>query len=312
MPRRCSRIFCARVFCKEHHQTALYVRTVQLITGMNELRARIIGGLFGCAAGDALGASYEGTCRDENREVCMAGGGQFGLKKGGVTDDTLMTLALAETYCETGAFDRSVFLRKLILTLRDDASTFGQTTRTLASLLEQGCDPEKAVCAVHTARGSRTNGSVMRTIPVGLVMEEDPEQTARIVSGFTHYDKDAADCCAALAKAAAGLTAGKSKAEVLAEVPAVYLTGELVPSLDPVETTRCAFICFRDGSAYADVVCRACVLGGDTDTIACIAGGLAGILWGVPQTWIDSLLPKDRIAQTAENLCRKIRERQRG
>ena len=278
---------------------------------MNELRERIIGGLFGCAAGDALGASYEGACGDENREVCMSGGGQFGLKKGEVTDDTLMTLALAETYCETGAFDRTVFLRKLILTLRDDASTFGGTTRTLASLLEQGCPPDKAAYAVHTARGSRTNGSVMRTIPIGLVMEEGVEETARIVSAYTHYDKDAGDCCSVVAKAAAGLTAGRSKTEILKEIPVFYLSGELVPSVDPVETTKCALACFRDATTYADVVCRACILGGDTDTIACIAGGLAGILWGVPQTWIDSLLLKDRIAQTADNLCRKIEERQR-
>ncbi|MEA5037582.1 ADP-ribosyl-[dinitrogen reductase] glycohydrolase [bioreactor metagenome] len=278
---------------------------------MNELRERIIGGLFGCAAGDALGASYEGTCGDENRKVCMSGGGQFSLKKGEVTDDTLMTLALAETYCETGAFDRTVFLRKLILTLRDDASAFGGTTRTLASLLEQGCTPHKAAYAVHTARGSRTNGSVMRTIPIGLVMEEGVEETARIVSAYTHYDKDAGDCCAVVAKAAAGLTAGRSKTEVLKEIPAIYLSGELVPSVDPVETTKCALACFRDATTYADVVCRACILGGDTDTIACIAGGLAGILWGVPQTWIDSLLLKDRIVQTADNLCRKIEERQR-
>lgn len=241
----------------------------------------------------------------------MSGGGQFGLKKGGVTDDTLMTLALAETYCETGAFDREVFLRKLILTIRNDDSTFGGTTRTLASLLEQGCRPDMAAYAVHTVRGSRTNGSVMRTIPVGLVMDDDVEETARTVSAFTHFDKDAGDCCAVVAKAAGGLAAGKSKTEVLKEIPAFYLTGELVPSLDPVETTRCALSCFRDGTTYADVVCRACILGGDTDTIACIAGGLAGILWGVPQLWVDSLLLKDRIAEAAKNLCRKIEERQR-
>lgn len=278
---------------------------------MNDQRERIIGGLFGCAAGDSLGASYEGACRDENRKACMSGGGQFGLKKGEVTDDTLMTLALAETYCETGTFSREVFLRKLILTIRNDDSTFGGTTKTLASLLEQGCHPDRAAYAAHTARGSRTNGSVMRTIPVGLVMEEGVEETARIVSAFTHFDKDAGDCCAVVAKAAGGLAAGKSKTKILEEIPEFYLTGELIPSIDPVETTRCALACFRDGTTYADVVRRACILGGDTDTIACISGGLAGILWGVPQIWMDSLLLKDRIAQTAENLCRIIEARQR-
>ena len=43
----------------------------------------------------------------------------FNLKIGEGTDDTLMMLALAETYCETGYFDRTVFLH---FTLREDCS----------------------------------------------------------------------------------------------------------------------------------------------------------------------------------------------
>jgi ADP-ribosyl-[dinitrogen reductase] hydrolase len=62
-------------------------------------------------------------------------------------------------------------------------------------------------------------------------------------------------------------------------------------------------MCFRDGSDYTDVVRRACVLGGDTDTIGCIAGGLAGILWGVPQKWVDELRVKDRILRVVEGLA---------
>ncbi len=149
----------------------------------------------------------------------------------------------------------------------------------------------------------------MRTIPVGLVMQDNVETTAKRVAAFTHYDRDAGDCCAVISKAAAGLAAGKTKAEVLADIPAKYLSGELIPSIDPVETTRCALACFHDGSGYTDVIRRACVLGGDTDTIACIAGGLAGILWGVPQKWIDTLLLKDRITQVAEQLRNKAAER---
>ncbi|WP_319378523.1 ADP-ribosylglycohydrolase family protein [uncultured Methanocorpusculum sp.] len=278
---------------------------------MNDLQARITGGLFGCAVGDALGSSFEGFGRDEKREVRMAGGGQFNLRIGDVTDDTLMMLALAETYCETGDFTRDLFLQKVILTLREDDTTFGRTTKTMTSLLEQGCSPEAAVYALHTACGSRTNGCVMRTLPVGLTMTKDVEKTARIVSAYTHYDSTAGDCCAVISKAAAGLTAGKSKDEILEEIPECYFKGELIPSIDPIETTRCALACFRDGSNYTDVIRRACILGGDTDTIACIAGGLAGILWGVPENLIDSLLLKKRIDNVALELTKRVEEQRR-
>lgn len=281
------------------------------MTIMNDLQARIAGGLFGCAVGDALGASFEGSGWDEKREIRMSGGGQFNLKIGEGTDDTLMMLALAETYCETGNFDRTFFLQKVILTLREDDTTFGRTTKTMTSLLEQGCTPEAAVSALHAACGSRTNGSVMRTIPVGLVMTNDVEETARKVSAYTHYDTTAKDCCAVISKAAAGLTAGKSKDEVLKEIPEYYLEGELIPSIEPIETTRCALACFRDGDGYTDVIRRACVLGGDTDTIACIAGGLAGIYYGVPENLIDTLLLKKRIENVALKLTERVEEQRR-
>ena len=272
----------------------------------DDLHTRIQGGLFGCAVGDALGSTYEGARRDDMRIVEMRGGGQFNLKKGDVTDDTLMMLALAETYCETGQFDREIFLDKVILTIHQDDTTFGRTTKTLASLLEQGCTPNGAAYAFHVICGSRTNGSVMRTIPIGLVMRDDIEKTARKVSTFTHYDGEAADCCAIISKVAAGLVAGLSKNEVLEEIPDKYFTEELCPSIDTLDTTRCALSFFRDGNGYDDVIHRACVLGGDTDTNACIAGGLAGILWGVPQKWIDALLLKDRITEVAKRLSDRI------
>ena len=268
-----------------------------------DVREKIFGGLFGCAVGDALGVTFEGMDGDENRIPAMSGGGQFNLRKGDVSDDTLMMLALGETYCETGEFCRDVFLRKVILTLREDDTTFGRTTKTTALLLEQGCLPERVVSLVHTIFGSRTNGSVMRTIPVGLVPLADREEKARQISAFTHYDKDAGECCAVITKAAAGLVAGKTKAEVLEEIPQAFLTGNPVPSIDAVDAAKCALMCFRDGSDYADVIRRVCVLGGDTDTIGCIAGGLAGILWGVPQKWVDELRVKDRILRVAEGLA---------
>lgn len=281
------------------------------MTIMNDLQARIRGGLFGCAVGDALGSSFEGSGRDERREIRMSGGGQFNLKTGDVTDDTLMMLALAETYCETGYFDMTVFLHKVILTLREDDTTFGRTTKTMTSLLEQGCIPKAAVSALHAACGSSTNGSVMRTIPVGLTMTKDVENVARKVSAYTHYDTTAGNCCAVISKAAAGLTEGKSKEDVLKEIPEYYLRGELIPSIDPIETTRCALACFRDGCSYTDVIRRACVLGGDTDTIACIAGGLAGILWGVPENLTDTLLLKKRIENVALRLTERVEEQRR-
>jgi ADP-ribosyl-[dinitrogen reductase] hydrolase len=280
---------------------------IQVKTMMGNARDKIFSGLIGCAVGDALGAPFEGMNGDNNRTIEMSGGGQFNLKKGEVTDDTLMMIALGETYCETGKFDREVFLKKVILTVREDNRTFGKTTKTVVSLLEQGCSPEEVVSAVHKIFGSGTNGSVMRTLPIGLVPISEREKIARDVSAFTHYDKVAGECCAIISNAAAGLLAGKAKADVLSEIPPEYFRGKLVPSIDAMETTRCALVCFRDGNNYEEVIHHACILGGDTDTIGCVAGGLAGILWEVPKKWVDQLLIKDKIRNLADKL-KKVTE----
>ena len=261
---------------------------------------RVYGALFGAAAADSVGASFEGMMADDSRVPEMRGGGQFSIEPGEVTDDTLMMLNLLETYLEAGYFSRELFLSKMIQTIRARPKTFGNTTLTLASLVEQGCYPESAAEVVHMIFGSRTNGSVMRTLPVGLVAtsEEEAESLSRKVSSFTHMDKEALDACSAVSLAVYSLLNGKSKEEVLKAVPKKYLEGELWPSVDALESTRCAFCIFRDSNSYLDAVTKACRLGGDSDTIGAIAGGLCGALYGldaVPKKWREMLEVKDRI-----------------
>ena len=60
-------------------------------------KERIFGGLFGVAAGDAVGLTFEGMMPGPRYNLSVTGGGQFSLPAGAVTDDTMMTLSLLET-----------------------------------------------------------------------------------------------------------------------------------------------------------------------------------------------------------------------
>jgi ADP-ribosylglycohydrolase len=65
-----------------------------------------------------------------------------------------------------------------------------------------------------------------------------------------------------------------------------------------------AIWCLLNSESYKDCVLKAVNLGWDTDTIAAIAGGLAGALYGynaIPQEWRDCLAKRDYI----EDLCVK-------
>ncbi|HJJ98408.1 MAG TPA: ADP-ribosylglycohydrolase family protein, partial [Methanocorpusculum sp.] len=133
---------------------------------------------------------------------------------------------------------------------------------------------------------------------------------ARRVSAFTHYDPLAGDCCAAVSAAAAVLLAGGDKDEALAAAwdasgRSDLFSGALIPSVDAVAATRCAFSCFRDSESVRDCIECAVTLGGDTDTIASISGGLAGLYFGIndlPTEWVCRINIRKKITECANAL----------
>jgi ADP-ribosylglycohydrolase len=65
-----------------------------------------------------------------------------------------------------------------------------------------------------------------------------------------------------------------------------------------IDTLEAALWCFINTKSYSECIFQAINLGGDTDTIACIAGGLAGIHYGlrnIPVNWIQTLAKKHNI-----------------
>ena len=70
-----------------------------------------------------------------------------------------------------------------------------------------------------------------------------------------------------------------------------------------VDTLEAALWCVLTTNNYRDCVLKAVNLGGDTDTIAAIAGGFAGALYGydaIPKEWLNTLLRRDYIEQLCE------------
>ncbi|HJJ55210.1 MAG TPA: ADP-ribosylglycohydrolase family protein [Methanocorpusculum sp.] len=265
-----------------------------------EYQERVRGAVYGAAVADAIGATYEGCMPDDTRVPALIGGGPFALDAGEVTDDTLMMLALAESYLEENMFSAARFIQNIILTIRNHPETFGNTTRSLARFAEMGCYPDSAASVVDILYGSSTNGSAMRTLPTALfaTSAKEAEHLGRTVSAYTHKSIEAGDAAAALSAAVYRLLHGEEKDAVLKTVSERYLTGDLIPSVNATESVRCAFCIFKESNSYLDVLTRACRLGGDSDTIGAMAGSLAGAYYGIkaiPAEWCAALKVKERI-----------------
>ena len=72
-----------------------------------------------------------------------------------------------------------------------------------------------------------------------------------------------------------------------------------------IHTLEAAIWCLLQTKSYKECVLRAVNLGGDTDTVAALAGGLAGLYYGydnIPKEWLTQIARRDYI----ENLCNEF------
>lgn len=77
-----------------------------------------------------------------------------------------------------------------------------------------------------------------------------------------------------------------------------------------VDTLEAAIWCLLNTKNYRDCVLKAVNLGQDTDTVAAVAGGLAGILYGydnIPKEWLNTLVKSDIISKLCEEFVTGIK-----
>ena len=282
---------------------------------------RGIGALVGSAVGDALGAPFEfgdaGQYSARFPEPVlggtgeMVGGGSFRWAPGEFTDDTQMALALAQSLLACGGFDPADLFERWRVWSRSCSDVGNLTRRVLRQT-----DFEGAALAGHEATNghSAANGAIMRNTPVALFTlgqtVEDAWELSVQQAELTHYDPDCA------------LAAGLHTLMLRAGIDGQDMFGALDAGLDRIENPAArarwaallgpdwapdqatvhngtiwtcmaqAVWALRQGTTFSDVVTAVIDLGADTDTVACVAGGLAGARWGVqgiPSRWTTYL-----------------------
>ncbi len=287
-------------------------------------KPRALGAFIGLAIGDALGAPLEGLPPRPIAVTEMEGGGIHDTLPGEYTDDTLQATALAESLVECGEFDPDDFARRLVLVYRAHPKFFGPTSGAVLDLIERGVAPEDAARRVHEARGgSRSNGSVMRGIPIGIFYPpEEVWEVSLAASRVTHHDSTAGEASAFVNRMVSGMCRGEtvdtafSRALDLSRDPELrglledYRAHAPEPSLDAVICTHCAVRIFMEASSFRDAVVWAVNLGGDADTVGAIVGGLAGAHFGIesiPASWLSALRDRKDLLSLAQRLFAESR-----
>jgi ADP-ribosyl-[dinitrogen reductase] hydrolase len=272
------------------------------------LQARAQGAYLGLAVGDALGATLEFLTPREiqqehgvHREI--TGGGWLRLRKGQVTDDTEMSLALGEAILSCGAVEAEAIAAAFSAWMSRRPRDIGHTVRRGIARYRQTGQTQ-----VPRSVQDAGNGACMRSLPIALFTlgagAAEVAEASRIQSHVTHHSPlaDAGSLTVVRMVQAALLGGGKGHLKGLADALVAqehqyrYHRRRMEhPSGYLVETLRAVFqaLFATDGfeSALVDVVNR----GGDADTTGAILGMIAGALYGpeaIPKRWVSALDPE--------------------
>ncbi len=300
---------------------------------------RYRGCLLGLAAGDALGAAVEFRPPGSFPPLTdMVGGGPFGLKPGQWTDDTAMSLCLAESLVQCRSFDARDQMERYCrwwrygyMSCTGRCFDIGSATRSALDRFLRTGEPHAGSADPHTAG----NGSLMRLAPVPLFFAPDPAaaiERAADSSRTTHAAAECVDACRYFAGLIVGAVQGRSKEELLgdhfdptpgqgcwkrrplapriAEIAAGSFRRKEPPDIRGrgyvVACLEAALWAFARAGNYADAALRAANLGDDADTTAAVAGQLAGAHYGaggIPAGWLKKLAMRDVIEGLADRLC---------
>jgi len=295
-----------------------------------ELLNHARGAMIGALAGDAAGATLEFLGRkpvaaEVENAMRMVGGGVWGTAPGQVTDDGELTLALALGLAGQSAYDRNrvaCSYRRWFLSSPFDVGHATHNALSEGDPASPDFGAQMWLRAVKKNRDSKANGSLMRASAIGVwgagrsigstvfaalfdARLTHPNPTCQwagvaYVVAIRHLLLNPGDAAGALKLAADMLDEGEGDILEARSWLNDALRGELPASYPQAGYIRIAFTwAFHHlsiQSSYESAIFATLARGGDTDTNACIVGGLIGALHGeksIPEIMRGAVLDCD-------------------
>lgn len=294
-----------------------------------------LGSSLGACVGDAAGATLEFlgkpiTPELVDRALSMPGGGVWNVAPGQVTDDCELGISLARALANSPSFDLDTIANAYAAWIKSKPFDIGNTTiQSLgsvtnrdwqATLKRYGPSYTMTTAAAQLCMESKSNGSLMRATPIGIwAHRQSPTQIAEIArldSCLSHPNECCWQSVACYSIAIAHLinhtddrigayeaAQGWATIHANAEVQSWLIDAKNnvdVPYTPMIGFVRIGFThAFRHlllGTPYVDALHETLLGDGDTDTNACIVGGLLGAAYGVdaiPMEMRESVLTCD-------------------
>lgn len=238
--------------------------------------------MIGAIIGDMVGAPYEFDQGDKTKDFDMWN------PKAQFTDDTVMTIAVAEALLRVGSEPAEFAVKSAVIeTMQRWGKAYpnaGYGARFIHWIVEE--DPQPY--------GSWGNGSAMRVSAAGWLYDsiERTKEVAGWTAAVTHNHPEGIKGAQATACAIYMARNVSSKDEIRDYISSEFgydlsrTCDEIRPHYHHVEscqeTVPEAITAFLEGDDFEDVIRTAVSLGGDSDTLTCIAGGIAETFYEIP------------------------------
>lgn len=243
--------------------------------------------MLGAIIGDIVGSRFEFN-NHKSKEFELFGEGCF------ITDDSIMTLAIAKAIMETAR------------TLTKPDTNYHIQLSNLAVKYMQEIGRRYPNCGFGgmfydwvfsdhpEPYNSFGNGAAMRVSPAGFIGAtlQETSDIAKTVTSVTHNHNEGIKGAEATAIAIFMARQGALKSEIQEHINKNYYSLDF--SIDDIrpayyfietcqETVPQAIKCFIESSSFEDAIRTAISLGGDSDTIAAITGAIAEAYYGIPK-----------------------------
>lgn len=238
-------------------------------------------GMFGAVYGDIIGSNYETHCTKDYNFIFH--------KDSCFTDDSVMIAAVCDAILYS---DRNISSLDLNSRALEYAARFRQYYSRYPSAGFGMMFAEWAQSGKLYKQKSYGNGASMRVIPIGYAYKqiEQVKLQAKASCLYTHNHKEAVTGAQAVASVVYLAVHRYSKDEIKRYIEK-HFGYPLIGNLSAIKETFMfnsrtsysvppAILCFLCSENYEDAVRKAVSLGGDADTMACIAGGIAEAYYG--------------------------------
>lgn len=239
--------------------------------------------MYGAILGDIIGSPYEFDMGNKSKEFPLFS------ERSHFTDDTVMTFAIAEVFLDNDLLMNDEVIRQRLI---ESMQRYGKLYPRAGY---GGMFRRWLKCGNPQPYGSYGNGSAMRASSVAWLFDDlgMVRYMARLSAEVTHNHPEGIKGAEATASAILLARKGYTKAEIKSYIETKFgydlsrTCDEIRPNYHHVETCQEtvpeAITAFLEGESFEDVIRTAVSLGGDCDTLTCIAGSIAEGFYGVSE-----------------------------